>query len=235
MLTIANQIGQFIQRKQAEAALKEQQEQSEQLLLNILPEMIAEQLKQQNRTIADHFESVTILFADLVDFTNLFSQLPPIEVVEILNEIFSEFDLITTKYGLEKIKIIGDAYMVVGGLPQPRSDHAEAIAEMALEMNQAIEQFNQETDKTLSIRIGINTGEVVAGVIGTKKFIYDLWGDAVNTAYRMESHGVPNRIQVTATTYELLKDKYHFQPRGKIPIKGKGKMATYFLIDRRTI
>lgn len=233
MLTIANQIGQFIQRKQAETALREQQEESEQLLLNILPKMIAEQLKKQNRTIADHFESVTILFADLVNFTQLFSQLPPIEIVEILNEVFSEFDRITTKYGLEKIKIIGDAYMVVGGLPQPREDHAEAIAEMALEMQQAIEQFNLETDKTLSIRIGINTGAVVAGVIGTKKFIYDLWGEAVNIAHRMESHGVPNRIQVTASTYQLLKQKYILQPRGDIQVKSKGKMSTYFLVGRK--
>ncbi len=233
MLTIANQIGQFIQRKQAEKALRYQQEASEKLLLNILPEMIAEQLKQQNRTIADHFESVTILFADLVGFTNLFARLPPIEIVEILNEIFSEFDRISTKYGLEKIKIIGDAYMVVGGLPQQRDDHAEAIAEMALDMQQAIAQFNLETDKTLSIRIGINTGAVVAGVIGTKKFSYDLWGDAVNVAYRMESHGVPDRIQVTASTYELLKDKYILQPRGDIEVKGKGKMPTYFLVGRK--
>ena len=232
MLTIANQIGQFIQRRQAETALREQQKESEKLLLNILPAMIAEQLKKQNRTIADHFESVTILFADLVNFTHLSSQLPPIEIVEILNEIFSEFDRITTKYGLEKIKIIGDAYMVVGGLPQPREDHAEAIAEMALDMQQAIEQFNLETDKTLSIRIGINTGAVVAGVIGTKKFIYDLWGEAVNIAYRMESHGLPDCIQVTASTYELLKDKYILQPRGDIQVKGKGKMSTYLLVGR---
>ena len=233
MLTIANQIGQFIQRKQAETALKYHREESDKLLLNILPKMIAEQLKKQNRTIADHFESVTILFADLVGFTNLFSQLPPIEIVEILNEIFSEFDRISTKYGLEKIKIIGDAYMVVGGLPQQRDDHAEAIAEMALDMQQAIAQFNLETDKTLSIRIGINTGAVVAGVIGTKKFSYDLWGDAVNIAFRMESHGVPDRIQVTASTYKLLKDKYVVQPRGNIDVKGKGKMPTYFLVGRK--
>ena len=232
MLIIANQVGQFIQRKQAEAALRYQQEKSEKLLLNILPEMVAEQLKKQNRTIADYFDSVTILFADLVNFTNLFSQLPPIEIVEILNEIFSEFDRISTKYGLEKIKIIGDAYMVVGGLPQQRENHAEAIAEMALDMQQAIAQFNLETDKTFSIRIGINTGAVVAGVIGTKKFSYDLWGDAVNVAHRMESHGVPNRIQVTASTYQLLKDKYILQPRGDIEVKGKGKMPTYFLVGR---
>ncbi|MDJ0688603.1 MAG: adenylate/guanylate cyclase domain-containing protein [Xenococcaceae cyanobacterium MO_188.B32] len=232
MLIIANQIGQFIQRKKAETALRYQQEESENLLLNILPKMVAEQLKKQNRTIADHFDSVTILFADLVNFTNLFAQLPPIEIVEILNEIFSEFDRISTKYGLEKIKIIGDAYMVVGGLPQQRDDHAEAIAEMALDMQRAIAQFNSETDKTLSIRIGINTGAVVAGVIGTKKFSYDLWGDAVNIAYRMESHGVPDRIQVTASTYELLKDKYILQPRGDIDVKGKGRMPTYFLVGR---
>ncbi len=233
MRTIANQLGQFIQRKQAEQALKYQQEKSEKLLLNIFPKIIAEQLKKQSSTIANHFDSVTILFADLVDFTNLFSQLPPIEIVEILNEIFSEFDRISSKYNLEKIKIIGDAYMVVGGLPQPRKDHAEAIAEMALDMQEAIAQFNRETDKTLSLRIGINTGAVVAGVIGTKKLSYDLWGDAVNIACRMESHGIPNYIQVTASTYEILKDKYIWQSRGKIHIKGKGEMSTYFLLGRK--
>ncbi|MGK7950060.1 MAG: adenylate/guanylate cyclase domain-containing protein [Xenococcaceae cyanobacterium] len=233
MQTIANQLGQFIQRKRAEQALKYQQEKSEKLLLNIFPKIIAEQLKKQSSTIANHFDSVTILFADLVNFTNLFSQLPPIEIVEILNEIFSEFDRISSKYNLEKIKIIGDAYMVVGGLPQPRKDHAEAIAEMALDMQEAIAQFNRETDKTLSLRIGINTGAVVAGVIGTKKLSYDLWGDAVNIACRMESHGIPNYIQVTASTYEILKDKYIWQSRGKIHIKGKGEMSTYFLLGRK--
>ena len=235
MLIIANQISQFIQRVKAELGLKNKQKESEKLLLNILPSIIAKQLKQQNSTIANHFEKVTILFADLVDFTNWFTQLSPIEVVEILNEIFSEFDCLSTKYGLEKIKTIGDAYMVVGGLPQQQPDHAEAIAEMALDMQQAIAQFNQETDKTLSIRIGINTGAVVAGVIGTKKFSYDLWGDAVNIARRMESQGIPDHIQVTTSTYELLKYKYYFQSRGKIDVKGKGKMSTYLLMGRKLV
>jgi PAS domain S-box-containing protein len=233
MEAIANQIAQFIQRKKTESALLEQQQDTEKLLLNILPELITKKLKQQQSTIADRHEAVTILFADLVNFTDLFTQTSPIEVVEILNEIFSEFDRLCDRYNLEKIKTIGDAYMVVGGIPQPRQDHAEAIAEMALAMQQAIAEFNNETDKTLSLRIGINTGSVIAGIIGTKKFTYDLWGDAVNIARRMESQGIRDRIQVTASTYELLRHKYHFQERGSIYIKGKGEMTTYLLMGKK--
>ncbi len=215
--------------------LRYQQEQSERLLLNILPEAIAEQLKQGTNTIADTFANATVLFADIVGFTQLSARVSPSELVRLLNEIFSTFDYLAEKHGLEKIKTIGDAYMVVGGLPMPRSDHAEAIAEMALDMQKAITQFGTSHGETFSIRIGINSGPVVAGVIGIKKFIYDLWGDTVNTASRMESHGLPDCIQVTSATYELLKDKYLFENRGSIHIKGKGEMITYFLTGKKSL
>ncbi|NET89505.1 MAG: PAS domain S-box protein [Kamptonema sp. SIO1D9] len=220
-------------RLQAEEALRQQQQQTETLLLNILPEAIAERLKQNTSTIADSFESVTVLFADLVGFTELASQYPAIEIVEMLNEIFSEFDRLTEQLQLEKIKTIGDAYMVVGGLPIQRPDHAEVVAEMALQMQAAIAQFNLETGKSFKIRIGIHTGSVVAGVIGRKKFIYDLWGDTVNIASRMESHGIPGCIQVTAATRSRLGDRYLLPERGTIPIKGKGEMTTYLLLGKK--
>ncbi|MDJ1179784.1 adenylate/guanylate cyclase domain-containing protein [Roseofilum sp. BLCC_M91] len=210
----------------------EEQEKSELLLLNILPQAIASQLKNGQATIADGFTEVTILFADLVGFTQLAERYSPSELVKLLNEIFSRFDALTEKHHLEKIKTIGDAYMVAGGIPMERSDHAEAIAEMALEMIAAIAEFNHQSQEHFQIRIGINTGPVVAGVIGTKKFSYDLWGDAVNTASRMESHGLPGTIQVSQSTYEKLKRKYQFQERGEIPIKGKGQLKTYFLIGK---
>ncbi|MDJ0713062.1 MAG: adenylate/guanylate cyclase domain-containing protein [Prochloraceae cyanobacterium] len=233
MATIGSQIGQFIKRKKAEQALRYEQEKTETLLLNILPQPIAERLKQQTSTIADNFEEVTVLFADLVGFTPWSSEVSPIEVVEMLNKIFSEFDRLTEKHQLEKIKTIGDAYMVVGGLPTPRGDSARSIGSMALDIIETIDRFNASYNKDFRIRIGINTGPVVAGVIGTKKFIYDLWGDTVNIASRMESQGVPNKIQVTATTYDRLKDKYLFKQRTPIYIKGKGKMITYMLVGRK--
>ncbi|MGD1712475.1 adenylate/guanylate cyclase domain-containing protein [Dapis sp. BLCC M172] len=220
------------QRQQAEKILLAEQEKSESLLLNVLPKTIAEKLKEGRKDIAEGFSEVTILFADLVGFTELSEKINPVELVDLLNQIFSCFDELTDKYNLEKIKTIGDAYMVVGGLPEPRLDHAEAIAEIALDIRAAISYFNQKHNMQLSIRIGINTGPVIAGVIGRKKFIYDLWGDAVNTASRMESHGEPNKIQVTESTYNYLKGKYIFDARGTIMIKGKGKMNTYFLVDR---
>ncbi|WP_366048927.1 adenylate/guanylate cyclase domain-containing protein [Microcoleus sp. PH2017_11_PCY_U_A] len=216
-------------RKQVEAAIRAEQEKSEKLLLNILPQSIAKRLKQRERNIAEAFAEVTILFADIVGFTQLSSQISPQELVYLLNEIFSEFDRLTDLYHLEKIKTIGDAYMVAGGIPSPRSDGAEAVAEMAIGMQEAIGLFNIAHGHSLSIRIGINTGAVVAGVIGTKKFIYDLWGDAVNTASRMESHGLPGCIHVTEATRKLLCDKYVFEDRGVISIKGKGEMRTYLL------
>ncbi|MEA5471388.1 adenylate/guanylate cyclase domain-containing protein, partial [Spirulina sp. 06S082] len=231
MAAMGNQLGQFVKRKQAEAALKKQQEKSERLLLNILPKSIADRLKEE-QTIADSFDAVTVLFADLVGFTEMSAHLSPIEVVEQLNGIFSEFDRLTEKYKLEKIKTIGDAYMVVGGLPEVRVDHAEIIADMALEMQAAIVNINKTTQQKFAIRVGINTGSVVAGVIGTKKFIYDLWGDTVNTASRMESHGQPGHIQVTENTYKILRDRYKFEERGLIPVKGKGEMRTFWLVGK---
>ena len=180
------------------------------------------------------FENATILFADLVNFTQISTTMSATKLVYLLNEIFSTFDQLTEKHGLEKIKTIGDAYMVAGGIPIERADHAEAIAEMALDMLVAIQELNVKLDAKFDLRIGINSGPVVAGVIGTKKFIYDLWGNAVNTASRMESHGIPGRIQVSHYTYALLWDKYEFEDRGEIEIKGKGEMRTYFLNGRKT-
>ena len=174
------------------------------------------------------------MFADLVGFTEFSAKRNAKELVELLNVIFSKFDQLTEQHGLEKIKTIGDAYMVVAGLPTARADHAEAIAKMALDMQQAIVKVNAETGTTFSIRIGINSGPVVAGVIGLKKFSYDLWGDTVNTASRMESQGIPGAIQVTAQTYERLRDRYLFEERGVISVKGKGEMITYLLRGRKS-
>jgi PAS domain S-box-containing protein len=229
-------------RKQAEEALRLEQDKSERLLLNILPKLIANRLKQDQRVlakqsgaapIAESFDDVTILFADIVGFTPLSTRLQPIELVNLLNQIFSTFDHLAQQYGLEKIKTIGDAYMVVGGLPVPSDNNAEAIAHMALDMQQAIHRFQIEQGESFQIRIGINTGPVVAGVIGINKFIYDLWGDAVNVASRMESSGIPGKIQVTQETYERLKDKFELEERGEIVVKGKGKMMTYWLTGRK--
>ncbi len=209
-----------------------EKERSEQLLLNILPFEIAERLKRAESP-TEYFAEVTILFADIVGFTHLSTQLEPMQLVAGLNQIFSAFDQLTEKYGLEKIKTIGDAYMVVGGLPITRPDHAEAIANMALDMQHYLETMTSDLGDSLQLRIGINTGPVIAGVIGIKKFIYDLWGDAVNIASRMESHGQPGYIQVTEATYHLLQDQYVLKPRGTIAVKGRGEMMTYWLISKK--
>lgn len=222
-------------RDQEQAYLKrieEEREKSERLLLNILPRPVAEQLKQQQGTIANSFAEATVLFADIVDFTDLSAHVPPTELVDLLNGIFSAFDYLAVHHGLEKIKTIGDSYMVVGGLPDPRQDHIEAVAEMALDMQREIGQFRRSDHQPFSMRIGMHTGPVVAGVIGTTKFIYDLWGDTVNTASRMESSGLPGAIQVTEVIYERLLGKYAFEERGVVAIKGKGEMNTYLLKDR---
>ncbi len=221
------------QLQEANEQLSIEQEKSERLLLNILPEPIAKRLKEGHSNIADGFAEVTILFGDIVNFTQLSARISPTELLKLLNEIFTAFDQLTEQYGLEKIKTIGDAYMVVGGIPMPRSDHAQAVAEMALDMQQEVAKFNAKHSTEISIRIGINTGPVVAGVIGSKKFIYDLWGDAVNTASRMESHGIAGAIQVTESTYKCLRDKYLFEERGVIQVKGKGEMTTYFLTGKK--
>ncbi|XZN91303.1 MAG: adenylate/guanylate cyclase domain-containing protein [Microcoleus sp.] len=202
------------------------------MLLNILPEVIAERLKKQEGIIADEFAAVTVMFADIVGFTQLSASISPKALVHLLNDIFSKFDRLAHNHGLEKIKTIGDSYMVVAGLPYPRADHAEAIAEMALDMQKAIAKYRKQIDSELRIRIGIHSGPVVAGIIGTKKFIYDLWGDTVNTAARMESHGIADEIQITEATYLLLKNQYQFQERGLITVKGKGRMPAYLLKER---
>ncbi len=226
-------------RKLAEAALKAEQETSERLLLNILPRSIAEQLKtyqigitqRDGRSfIADGFDDVTVLFADIVGFTELSSRTSPADIVALLNRIFSQFDALCDRYQVEKIKTIGDAYMVASGLPEARADHLEVLADLALAMQDRIDEFSQREGVTLAIRIGIHTGNVVAGVIGTKKFAYDLWGDTVNIASRMESQGLPGKIQVTETVYQRLRDRYCLEYRGEIAIKGKGTMNTYWLL-----
>lgn len=231
-------------RKLAEDCLQAEREVSEQLLLNILPRSIAEQLKtyQLGLTrrdgrpfIAEGFEQVSVLFADIVGFTELSSQTNPSDVVMLLNRIFSLFDNLCDRYQVEKIKTIGDAYMVASGLPEPRPDHLEVLANMALDMQGRIAEFAQREHLNLAIRIGIHTGSVVAGVIGTKKFTYDLWGDTVNVASRMESQGLPGKIQVTDTVYQQLHDRYLLEPRGTIVVKGKGEMATYWLIGKRPL
>jgi adenylate cyclase len=208
---------------------------SERLLLNILPSAIADQLKLKEDIIADIFPEVSLLFADIVNFTPMSSQLSPGDLIIMLNEVFSAIDELAEKHKLEKIKTIGDAYMVVGGLPTPRPDHAEAIADMALDIQNIISNFKRVNGDPLSMRIGIHTGPVVAGIIGKKKFSYDLWGDTVNTASRMESHSLSGEIQATAETYEKLKGKYTFEKRGMIDVKGKGEMMTYFLKSRKNL
>jgi len=175
---------------------------------------------------------VTVLFADIVDFTSLATRVAPVELVGILNDIFSRFDELAERHGLEKIKTIGDAYMVVGGAPLPRPDHAAAVVDMALDMQQAIEQFSAERGAPFNLRIGISSGPAIAGVIGTKKFSYDLWGDTVNMASRMESLGQAGSIQVSAATYARLWDQYQFKERGPLQVKGKGELITYFLTGR---
>jgi class 3 adenylate cyclase/HAMP domain-containing protein len=248
------------ERRRAEDDLRVEKMRSERLLLNVLPKAIADRLKsysidtsinipinsnstilansrskmKKSNIIADTFEEVTVLFGDIVSFTEFASSVSANELVHMLNEIFSEFDRLVDHYGLEKIKTIGDSYMAVGGLPLPRLDHAEAIASMALDMQQSICKFIRPDGNPFQLRIGIHTGQAVAGVIGTKKFIYDLWGDTVNIASRMESHGIAGCIQVTDVTYQILKNKFTFDPQKTIEIKGKGEMITYFLTGHKT-
>ncbi|MCH8012939.1 MAG: response regulator [Candidatus Marinimicrobia bacterium] len=210
-----------------------EQERSQKLLLNILPENIVEQLKLSDEIITENFMDVSVLFADIVNYTEMSSDLSSSETVNLLNRIFTTFDELAEKYGLEKIKTIGDSYMLVGGLPEKLDDHFTAVAEMALDMQNAMSRLSKELGKTVQIRIGINSGPVTAGVIGKKKFIYDLWGDTVNTASRMESCGLAGDIQVTKETYTRLKDRYIFKKRSIINIKGKGKMNTFLLKRRR--
>lgn len=209
------------------------QEKSEALLLNILPKEIAAILKNEQRTIADYYDGASILFADVVNFTPLSTQMTAVELVELLNDVFSHFDVLVENYGLEKIKTIGDCYMVASGVPRPRADHAQRLTQLALEM-QAYVAGREFHGRTLAFRVGINSGPVVAGVIGRKKFIYDLWGDAVNTASRMESHGSGGLIQITRATYALIKDEFVCEPRGTVTVKGKGDMEVWYVTGQRS-
>ena len=216
----------------AEARLDRAHRRSEELLLNILPPSIAGRLKLGGDTIADGFPGVTVLFADIVGFTRLAARLPPERIVHLLNELFCQFDDLVDRLGLEKIKTIGDCYMVAGGLPEPRADHAEAIAELALAMQGIVAALATRTGEPLAVRIGLHSGPVVAGVIGKRKFIYDLWGDTVNTASRMESHGLPGAIQLTEASRALLAGKFALRARGVVEVKGKGEMTTWLLEGR---
>jgi len=209
------------------------QEKSEALLLNILPKEIAAILKNESRTIADHYNDASVLFADMVGFTPLSAQLPPVEMVELLNEVFSFFDSLLDKYGVEKIRTIGDSYMVASGVPRGRPDHAQALARMALDMRDYISTHTFRDGLRVDFRIGINSGSMIAGVIGRRKFVYDVWGDAVNIASRMESHGVGGAVQITETTYELIKDEFVCEPRGTVNVKGKGEMKAWLVKDVR--
>jgi class 3 adenylate cyclase len=206
---------------------------SEGLLLNVLPRPIAERLKRSPGVIADAYNEVTVLFADIVDFTPFAERTEATRVVDVLNDIFSAFDTLAAAHGVEKIKTIGDAYMAAAGLPEPRRDHAAAVADMALEMRQVFAAACRPLDVNLALRVGMESGPVVAGVIGRQRFIYDLWGDTVNTASRMESHGVAGQIQVGETAYRLLCDQFALEPRGDITVKGKGRRAAYLLLGRR--
>ncbi|WCL49267.1 ammonium transporter [Leptospira sp. GIMC2001] len=225
-------------RQQIEEAFENialEQNRAERLLLNILPDSVAQELKgEENKVIAKSFQEVTILFADIVGFTRISESMTPHQVVEMLNMIISVFDRLTDKYGLEKIKTIGDAYMVVGGVPNPLPNHADAIAGFALDIQNQIKKFTWKTGEPLQMRMGINSGPVVAGVIGEKKFIYDIWGDAVNVASRLESHGIPGKIQISERTAKLLDGRFELEERGEIEVKGKGNLFTYFLHNRRS-
>lgn len=215
-----------------ETALDRARARADSLLSNVLPSEIAERLKEGESRIADRFDGVSILFADVVNFTEFASELTPDEVVAILDEMFREFDGIARRFGLEKIKTIGDAYMAAAGVPHPVTDHERAAVEMAMEMHNTMKNANGRFHG-LQLRIGINSGSVIAGVIGEQKFLYDLWGDAVNTSSRMESHGIPGEIQVTKKVAEALREEFVFESRGEIEIKGKGMLPVYLVKSGR--
>ncbi len=222
------------QTEKAMVALVGEQGKTDRLLLNILPKVIADRLKQSGERIADRHDSVTIMFADLVGFTTISAGMPADDLVEMLSRVFSRFDDLAEAHGVEKIKTIGDAYMVVCGAPEARKNHANAIADMALDMIQALEEIASSSGHKLMMRIGINSGPVIAGVIGSAKFSYDLWGDTVNMASRMEHYGIPGRIHVSESSYNLLKDQYQLEPREPIDVKGKGVVQSYFLISKKS-
>ncbi|HEY3334388.1 MAG TPA: adenylate/guanylate cyclase domain-containing protein [Candidatus Limnocylindrales bacterium] len=202
---------------------------NERLLLNILPEPIAQRLREGEPLIADRFEDVTLLFADIAGFTQLSASMSADELVRVLNEVFSAFDGLVDRHGLEKVKTIGDAYMVVGGLPEWSPDHTARVASMAVDLADSVARIESARALGIAFRIGIHCGPVVAGVIGKRKFIYDIWGDTVNLASRMESSGIPGRIQITSSVRERLDTGFRFESRGLVDIKGKGPMPTWFL------
>jgi adenylate cyclase len=205
------------------------EERSETLLLNILPREIVDALKTGRRAIAGHYDSASVLFADIVSFTPMAAAMTPLQVVTLLNEVFECFDALVEKYDLEKIKTIGDCYMAAAGVPRERPDHAQALVRLALDMRETV-ATRKFGDRALSLRIGINSGSLVAGVIGQKKFIYDLWGDAVNIASRMESHGQGGAIQITRSTYELIKDEFDCEYKGAIDVKGVDRMEVWHVV-----
>ncbi|NML73049.1 adenylate/guanylate cyclase domain-containing protein [Rhizobium sp. S-51] len=224
----------FQEATQAEVALEREYRFSEKLLENILPRAVATRLKHRDSVLlADHIEAATILFADIVNFTPRAAKWTPGEVVTFLSRVFHRFDELAVAHGLEKIKTIGDAYMVAGGLPEPRRDHAEAVAAMALDILDSCRKISEECGETVEVRIGLDSGPVVAGVIGINKILYDVWGDTVNTAARMESHGVAGRIQVADCLKHALEDRFDFELRGEIEVKGKGSMRVWFLTGRK--
>jgi guanylate cyclase len=214
---------------------EEAQERADGLLLNILPAEIAEQLKTDRRQIARQYDEASVLFADVVDFTPLAASLSAAEIVDFLDQLFTDFDDLVDLHGVEKIKTIGDAYMVAAGVPRARPDHAHVLATLALEMSAVASRHRRADGDPISLRVGIESGPVVAGVIGRRKFIYDLWGDTVNVASRMESHGVPGRIQIGEPTYERIRDAFECEPRGEIHVKGKGSVRTWYLIGPRSV
>jgi class 3 adenylate cyclase len=219
------------QKDQTYFLLHAERAKAETLLLNILPSEIADRLKEGTQRVADAFESASVLFADIAGFTTLTEALSPEEMLEVLNQIYSQFDTLVLKHDVEKIRTIGDNYMVASGIPTPRPDHAQALAAMALDMLSYCQMV--ELRVPISFRIGINSGPMTAGIVGIKKFQYDVWGDAVNVASRMESSGVPNQCQITTATYELIKDEFMCERRGPVSIKGKGEMETWFLVGRK--
>ncbi len=219
----------LLARVQTHLTLDRLHRENERLLLNVLPASIAAKLKQQAGIIAEGFDDVSVLFTDIVGFTALSERLSPTELIELLNRVFSSFDELAEEHGLEKIKTIGDAYMVAGGLPEPRPDHLESMATFALAMQERVRELNPEFNG-LSLRVGLHTGRVIAGVIGIRKFIYDIWGETVNTASRLESHGIPGCVHVSDTVFERLQGRFNFEPRGLIELKGRAPMQTYFLL-----
>lgn len=219
---------------QLNVVLEKEQIKADNLLLNILPAEIAQRLKEGEETIADQFESVTVIFTDIVGFTNLASLVSATTIVKLLNLLFSKFDALLDHYRVEKIKTIGDSYMLAAGIPNPSKDHALQAAAFTFAMQNELRQFVAATGYPISMRVGMHCGPVVAGVIGTKKFVYDLWGDSVNIASRMESHGEPGKIHCSESVYQQLHHIYKFEERGTIDVKGKGKMKTYFLTDENS-